>query len=426
MKKNPKDRDSKAELSLTTTSVLKDIRKIAEDLGRPPTKSEYFANGGAYNEWQLRNLVGGMAGAYEKMGIKLDKDPEITVKLSKLTRENKDLKSQLKEMSEQAVSAHSLKELIGGLSDSEIVGDPSWLTISKKTSTCSTVPVLFLSDLHLDEVVDGSQMYAYNAYDREIATERLKFTFEYAVELLKKKLVGNKYDGAVVVLGGDILSGNIHEELTESNDARINQSIIYWADKLASGVEMMANEFGRVFVPCVTGNHGRMHKKPRAKNRAFDNFEWLIYQMMAKHFRGDKRVSFLIPDGPDAHFSIYNTKFLLTHGDSFSGGNGVSGIFTAVKLGVLRKRQQCQQIGKPFDIALVGHFHQYIHGNEFIVNGSMKGYDEYAHSKAFPPERPQQALFLVHKQYGVTIRMPVLCDAYATRSDVGSLVKFGE
>ena len=39
-------------------------------------------------------------------------------------------------------------------------------------------------------------------------------------------------------------------------------------------IETLAKEFGRVFVPCVTGNHGRNTHKIRAKGRNFTNFDW--------------------------------------------------------------------------------------------------------------------------------------------------------
>jgi hypothetical protein len=42
-----------------------------------------------------------------------------------------------------------------------------------------------------------------------------------------------------------------------------------------------------------------------------------------------------------------------------------------------------------------------------IVNGSLKGYDEYAWSGNFPFEEPRQALWLTHPKHGITISMPV-------------------
>ena len=59
---------------------------------------------------------------------------------------------------------------------------------------------------------------------------------------------------------------------------------------------------------------------------------------------------------------------------------------------------------------LCGHWHQYIHLSRLIVNGSLKGMDEYAYQNNFGFERPQQALFITHPRHGITFRMPVNCD----------------
>jgi hypothetical protein len=61
----------------------------------------------------------------------------------------------------------------------------------------------------------------------------------------------------IVCLGGDMISGDIHEELFATNDRTPQQCINDLSDLLASALERMADKFGKVFVPCVVGNHGR-------------------------------------------------------------------------------------------------------------------------------------------------------------------------
>ena len=59
---------------------------------------------------------------------------------------------------------------------------------------------------------------------------------------------------------------------------------------------------------------------------------------------------------------------------------------------------------------IVGHWHQYIHTRTLIVNGSLKGYDEYAYTNNFSFEEPQQAMWINHPRHGITFRMPVNCE----------------
>lgn len=348
---------------------------------------------------------------------KLPPIPELTFDerrdVTKLKDDLKQTQKSLKEAEKHSVSSDVLRNLIQGSEEHIFGSTPDWLEIPPhETIKTSGIPVLFLSDLHFDEIVDPAQINYVNKYDREIATKRIQHTFNTAIDLLFNRTVNPKYDGLVLALGGDMLSGNIHEELAETNEASIQCSLLKLADILIDGVDKLLERFDDIFIPCVVGNHGRHHKKPRAKNKVFDNYEWLIYQFMARHFKNDKRVTFLIPDGPDAMFKVYNLRFLLTHGDQFRGGNAIAGIFSPIMLGFHRKQKKQASVNNSFDVMMLGHFHQYVHTNQLVINGSSKGYDEYANLMNFAFERPQQALFLVHPRNGMVMRTPILCDTY--------------
>jgi hypothetical protein len=315
----------------------------------------------------------------------------------------------LREMEKLALSGEALRELIGTLGVAHIRSNPDWLRGANKQSSVHGTAVLTLSDIHLDERVARAQVGGVNEYNRAIGVKSIQNTFRNTIRLLKSFMARPKYDGIVVNLGGDMVSGNIHDELVETNEAPIQQTMLVLEEVLIEGLGGLADEFGKVHVPCVTGNHGRMHKKPRMKNRAFENFEWSVYQRVASYFRRDSRLTFDIPEGSDAYYSIYNMRVCLTHGDQFNGGNGIGGIMVPILRGVAHKLQRQQAIGDPFDLIIMGHWHQYIHTNRVVINGSVKGLDEYAYQHNFGFEPPQQALFVVHPEVGCTFRMPVLC-----------------
>ena len=75
-----------------------------------------------------------------------------------------------------------------------------------------------------------------------------------------------------------------------------------------------------------------------------------------------------------------------------------------------KKRSRNSEVDMDYDTLIMCHFHQYIHLSRLIVNGSVKGYDEYAYDANFSFEKPQQALWLTHPRYGITYRMPVFVD----------------
>ena len=48
----------------------------------------------------------------------------------------------------------------------------------------------------------------------------------------------------------------------------------------------------------------------------------------------------------------------------------------------------------------MGHFHQRTDGGDFMVNGSLIGYNEFAQAIGASPEEAQQQFFLVHARGG--------------------------
>ena len=344
---------------------------------------------------------------YTKKSIKLDTPKQL--ESVRLKNQIKSLESDILHLQKIAISSDKLVSLIHG-SKKEFVKTPNWLTQKSSKKDLHGIPLLFLSDIHFDEYVDGSQLNGANEYSRSIAKTRLKNIFETTVNITTRFVAKPNYGGVVVALGGDLLSGNIHEELLETNEAPILSSVLELTQILIDGITTFANTFTKVFIPCVVGNHGRLFKKPKCKNRVFDNYEWLIYQLLARHFRDDNNVTFLIPNGPDAIFKIYGKTFLLTHGDQFRGGSGISGILTPLSLGLHRKQKKQAGLQRSFDVMLLGHFHQYIHTNNMVVNGSVKGYDEFANLHNFSWEPAQQALWINHPTNGMVFRTPVLCD----------------
>lgn len=285
---------------------------------------------------------------------------------------------------------------------------PKWLVdVDPKAKKSPGVPTLFASDWHWAEVVDPGQIGGVNEFNLKIAHSRAKNLVNQSIDLLFNHMVNPDYPGIVLALGGDMFSGFIHPELVETNEVNVMAALVDLFGVMAWCIDTLADRFGRVFVPCVTGNHGRATVKIQAKNRHHTSFDWLLYTLLEKRFENDERVSFLIPDGSDAHYAIYGTKYLLTHGDQFRGGDGMIGALGPIIRGDHKKRSRNGQIGMDYGCLLLGHWHQLIQTQRLIVNGSLKGYDEYAYQGNFGFEVPQQALWITHPVHGITFQMAV-------------------
>lgn len=331
----------------------------------------------------------------EKLAQSQAKTASINTVLQKITAERDD--------------AHRRLAFVGRLETAELK-PPAWAIPAKKTGLYRGTVCLMLSDCHFDEIVTPAEVDWSNAYNRKIAEKRLVRTVENTIRISHEFFSGLKYDGMVLLLGGDIFSGIIHQDLRETNEEPILASVLYWEDRLAAAIDRLASAYGKLHVAGTYGNHGRMTLKPIAKHRAQDSFEWLLYQHVAKHFAASKAITWQIPDATDCLVKVYNHTTLLTHGDQFRGGSGISGALAPLLLGTHRKTRRQTALGKPYDLMAIGHWHQYMSlpGKGLLVNGSLKGYDEYAYQSNFEPELAQQAFWIVTPEHGVSFSAPII------------------
>lgn len=324
--------------------------------------------------------------------------------IQKLKDENRDLRKQLNDIHRDNISADGIREFIAGVRDA-LPEPPKWL-LSTEDIGGAGIPVAVFSDWHVGEVVSKDQVGGVNEFNLEIAEKRVRTLVSKIVHLAFNHTVSPDYPGIVVCLGGDIISGNIHAELVEGMEGVFTQQIKEAYRLLAWSIQELHSRFGKVFIPAVVGNHGRLHHKPRAKNRAQDSFEYMIYHFLEAHFRDNNDIVFFIPDQTDARFNVGNHRFLLTHGDSTGakGGDGVIGAIGPIIRGEKKVREVAGFSGDGYDTAIMGHYHQFFLAGEsgVIVNSTLKGYDEYARNVLRArPERPNQTLLFVHPEHGI-------------------------
>ena len=332
-----------------------------------------------------------------------------------------DQKKTIRTLQKENDTAEKIREEIFGLA-SHTYEQPPWLTSVKEKGSERGVPTLFMSDWHYGEVVEAEQVGGANSFNKTIAKARAKRLVENTIDLAFNHMGKSTvpYPGIVVCLGGDFISGDIHEDLARTNDRTSHQSVHDLGDILGGCIETLAGKFGRVFLPSVVGNHGRSTRKPPTKNLVYTNYDWLVYCGLERDFRKDKRIRFYIPAETDAVFSIYGHRYLLTHGDHLGvkGGDGIIGAVGPIIRGAMKVHRSEAQIGRDFDTLLVGHYHTYLSLDQIIVNGSLKGYDDYARLRlraSYQP--PQQALWLTHPKWGITISAPVFLENKIIRQE---------
>lgn len=322
----------------------------------------------------------------------------------------KDLRAELTAAKSEAATAEALRELIGSAKlAADKLQTPSWV-VSPKATKCPGVPKLMLSDLHWGENVRSEQIGGLNSFNLVIARERLRNVVAGTIQVARMLDPEMRYPGIVVPLGGDMVSGNIHDELSATNDINTMPTVLDLYKNLVPMIQLFASTFGNIFLPCVSGNHDRDTKKIWNKDRNHTSFGWLLYQFLALKFEDDPRVKFYIPDGADALYRIYNTRYLLTHGDQFRGGDGIIGPLGPITRGEQKKNTRNAAVGQDYDVMEFGHFHKRMLTARLRGNGSLKGYDEYAHQNNFGYERALQNFWITHPDHGITWDLPIYGD----------------
>jgi len=326
-----------------------------------------------------------------------------------LNQQIQELRRQLNSAQKSTLFTEQIKKFVLKLKDSDPIY-PEWLDncFGIKKDDIIGVPTLILSDWHYGEVVDPNQIFGVNEYNMEIAKERSKIVVDKCIDLAFNHIANPKYPGIIVALLGDMTTGLIHDELKITGEKEVLQVTLELLGVMIEAINKLADAFGKVFLPCVAGNHGRLTLKPRAKGYAYDSTDWLLFQLLAKFFENDKRVKFLISDGEDAQYKVYDFTYRISHGSQFKTGDAIIGSAGSIIRGDIRKRSSARSMDAEYDVLLIGHFHQSMTiAQRCICNGSLVGYSEYAAKCNFPFEPPTQNFFITHPIHGVTFNLPI-------------------
>lgn len=276
---------------------------------------------------------------------------------------------------------------------------PDW--VDEKSDNSQNIPVLMVSDFHYGENVNPNEVPDGNCYSPSVANARWDRLINRTIQKTRTK--GKPVKGMVVCFLGDDVSGDIHDELKETNNKTPLDACLDVAGQKIKMLEAFIKEYGHVWVISVMGNHGRTNKKPQSKGLAEHNYDSLINATVQQHFKSNRNIQFYSPKSGEAYFELYGNNFLATHGDRIGsrGGQGFIGCSATIARGQHKTRQSYAQIGKPIDWLLIGHFHTPMLLEHTIANGTTVGYSQYARDLRLEPSYASQTLFFVDDKYGV-------------------------
>lgn len=245
--------------------------------------------------------------------------------------------------------------------------------------------MVLLSDWHGGEVVDPDVVNGMNEYNWQIMEERVD---EVVGALLSHKRNSPTLTGLDVIFAGDMCSGANHEELAVTNEFPLAEQAVKMGALMGQTVERLVPHYANLRVVSVEGNHPRLSRKPASKN-PHDNMDWVAAVFARQYLAPHKTVTFTIGRGSVRH-TIAGRTYYCFHGD------GIRSTMPGVPWGGVLRRVNTIQATQShrIDGFILGHYHQanVVQGGRILMNGSLKGADEWTLKNFGGGERPAQLL----------------------------------
>jgi transposase-like protein len=286
---------------------------------------------------------------------------------------------------------------------------PTWTTEPQSHRGGSATLIVHNSDRHYGEKIRGDEINGWNNYDTEICTRRVRRFIDAACEIGRRWTSDTTVDGVLYTMGGDEISGDIHDELRETNELTSLDQVQGAAQLHVAALRQLADEYGRVHVTAVPGNHGRTTQRPTAKRYGALSYDILIAKIVARELADDVRISFDIAAGPDVTTLIYGRTIITTHGDKMGtgGGQGFAGPVLPIIRGANKVLMQYGSTGARPDLILMGHFHTSAAPPGILANGSVPGYSEYGAAIRAKFDTPRQWLGVLRSRWGLSERADI-------------------
>lgn len=180
------------------------------------------------------------------------------------------------------------------------------------------------SDSHMGAVQPSYEVAYLNGYNPTVCGNR-----NIGYSLASSKYINTLRNGYVInelhwLFTGDLISGDIHEELKITNAFPSPVQVVQAAKLHAAQVGVVAPMYERIVVHFVTAdNHARLTKKPQSGEEGFNSMNYLVGIMMKEYLRKHTNVEFNLHPVYEANIDIGNMKYLVTHGHGIKGWAGI-------------------------------------------------------------------------------------------------------
>lgn len=294
---------------------------------------------------------------------------------------------------------------IDPISPLDSVFEKMWRKRNKAVSEIT--PVMHNTDAHMGAVQLPDEIEHFNEFNPEICDRRiLGFTKGFVDWVILHRGPYN-IRNAHVVFTGDLLSGDIHEELRITNAFPVPEQVVRAAQIYSQQLALLAPYFETVTAHFLTeDNHSRLTKKPQAKEAGMNSYGYLIGKLIEAYISKHENVVFNIYPMHEKVIQVGNMNYLIAHMHGVKAWMGIPwyGIerrtareSTARQSLIMSDVSRAKEIG--FNKMVGGHFHAPFDTPLYSGGGSVSGTDAYDH-QAGRHAAPSQSAWMIHPTWG--------------------------
>ncbi len=335
----------------------------------------------AWSESAYRKKYALIKAAYEQIFAgNTDVSPttsEQIQELEKLRVQVRDERNEYRRLLREQARRESYEDQIVRAITSHVEPD---IVFDRPSPTCGSDNdiIVHLTDLHAGINISNW----FNKYNDDVLGERLDAFLQKIREVKRTHNSENMY----LILGGDMLSGNIHPTLRIENNQDLIEQFLTVVDYLSAWIAKVSEDFSEVYVYITPGNHSRMTQK-KDDSLSHENMDNLIIPYLSAKLQNYNNIHFHVNniEHSIAMFIVRNNNVFASHGDKDTIENIV--------------QHMTMMFGVKPDICYLGHrhFNSYTttYNTKVIQSGCLSGSDSYCMDHRLC-NKPEQTITVVN------------------------------
>jgi len=271
---------------------------------------------------------------------------------------------------------------------------------AKKAGKSVASLVVQLTDLHIGQKTEPSEIEGFGEFNFKLATERMATLAKKLIDWTVANRSAYTINECVVLGTGDYISGDIHPELLVTNEFPSPVQSVKAGYLIGEFLRVLSQHFETVRAEIVTlDNHGRLTKKPQKSQGGFNNFGYITAHIASEYVSRCSNVKVIIHPVASVIVKVQNTKYLCGHGHGIIGQMGIPWYGIERKKGREAIARFHMDESKRHHKMVLGHFHSAINQQDWMIGGSLSGTDANDHSEG-RHSNPHQTAWFVHPKHG--------------------------